>query len=66
MTSLGHGKSDICLMWPPGYMLVLIEVENTAEAGLVGRYGVRWRNRVCICTCQIGDALEHPGGVVQE
>ena len=53
-------------MWPPGYMLVLIEVENTAEAGLVGRYGVRWRNRVCICTCQIGDALEHPGGVVQE
>lgn len=38
MTSLGHDKSDICLMWTPGYMLVLlIEVENKAEeAGLVG------------------------------
>ena len=39
VTSLGHDKSDIHLMWPPGYMLVLlIEVENKAEeAGLVGR-----------------------------
>ena len=46
MTSLGHDKSDIRLMWTPGYMLVLlIEVENKAEeAGLVGRYGVKGRS----------------------
>lgn len=46
MTSLGHGKSGICLMWPPGYMLVLlIEMENKAEeACLVGRYGVKGRS----------------------